>query len=121
MDKGTPIKYRYSRGLVALMSVIALPFILLVVGLSVDAGRAYIVKSKLFAAVDAASIAAARAVANGEDAGVPQLKNILPQISRPTFIQQHLAWAQSISPMIHSVIFRLIFQLRHKCPQSFYL
>ncbi|PML48461.1 hypothetical protein BCT76_10350 [Vibrio tasmaniensis] len=69
MDKGTPIKYRYSRGLVALMSIIALPFILLVVGLSVDAGRAYIVKSKLFAAVDAASIAAARAVANGEDAG----------------------------------------------------
>ncbi|PMH73045.1 VWA domain-containing protein [Vibrio splendidus] len=69
MDKRTPIKYRYSRGLVALMSVIALPFILLVVGLSVDAGRAYIVKSKLFAAVDAASIAAARAVANGEDAG----------------------------------------------------
>ncbi|MFA0730097.1 TadE/TadG family type IV pilus assembly protein, partial [Vibrio sp. 10N.222.48.A4] len=57
MDKGTPIKYRYSRGLVALMSIIALPFILLVVGLSVDAGRAYIVKSKLFAAVDAASIA----------------------------------------------------------------
>nr|WP_241430380.1 MULTISPECIES: VWA domain-containing protein [unclassified Vibrio] len=69
MDKETPIKYRYSRGLVALMSIIALPFILLVVGLSVDAGRAYIVKSKLFAAVDAASIAAARAVANGEDAG----------------------------------------------------
>ena len=27
MDKGTPIKYRYSRGLVALMSVIALAFI----------------------------------------------------------------------------------------------
>lgn len=69
MDTGAPIKYRYSRGLVALMSVIALPFILLVVGLSVDVGRAYIVKSKLFAAVDAASIAAARAVANGEDAG----------------------------------------------------
>ena len=69
MDSGTRTKYRYSRGLVVLMSVIALPFILLVVGLSIDAGRAYIVKSKLFAAVDAASIAAARAVANGEDAG----------------------------------------------------
>ena len=51
MDSGTRTKYRYSRGLVVLMSVIALPFILLVVGLSIDAGRAYIVKAKLFAAV----------------------------------------------------------------------
>ena len=37
------------------------------VGLAVDAGRAYGVKARLNAAVDAASIAAARALAQGAD------------------------------------------------------
>ncbi len=47
---------------------------------------------KLFAAVDAASITAARAVANGEDAGrAAAQKYFLQQISLPTFIHQHPA------------------------------
>ncbi len=70
MDKGTPIKYRYKMWVSGFDVSHRTAFYLLVVGLSVvDAGRAYIVKSKLLAAVDAASTAAARAVANGEDAG----------------------------------------------------
>lgn len=60
---------RYSKGLVAILTVISLPFILLIVGLAIDTGKAYVVRSKLLAAVDAASIAAARAVANGEQVG----------------------------------------------------
>ncbi len=56
------------RGLVALVSVLALPFLIAFIGLAIDSARAFIVKSKLYSAVDAASIAAARAVANGEDA-----------------------------------------------------
>lgn len=57
-----------SKGLVALISVIAAPFLILAIGFAVDSGRAYLVKAKLYAAVDAAGIAAARAVANGETA-----------------------------------------------------
>ncbi|USD31235.1 MULTISPECIES: vWA domain-containing protein [Vibrio] len=57
---------RRSRGLVALISVIAAPFLILTLGLAIDSGRAFLVKAKLFAAVDAAAIAAARAVAEGE-------------------------------------------------------
>ncbi|MFM2589831.1 vWA domain-containing protein [Vibrio sp. TBV020] len=59
---------RKNKGLVALIGVIAAPFIILATGLAVDSGRAYLVKAKLFAAVDAAGIAAARAVSEGEDA-----------------------------------------------------
>ena len=59
---------RKSKGLVALISVIAAPFLILATGTAIDSGRAFLVKAKLFAAVDAAGIAAARAVAEGEDA-----------------------------------------------------
>ena len=38
------------------------------VGLALDSGRAYLVRARLSAAVDAASLAAARAVSRGEDA-----------------------------------------------------
>ncbi|WP_244291587.1 MULTISPECIES: vWA domain-containing protein [Vibrio] len=69
MMKYFPRSWRRNKGLVAILSVLSLPFLLMIVGLSVDTGRAYIVKSKLLSAVDAASIAAARAVANGEAAG----------------------------------------------------
>ncbi|KJY82970.1 von Willebrand factor type A [Vibrio galatheae] len=67
------IKHRFSqmkknKGLVALISVIAAPFLILATGLAIDSGRAYLVKAKLFTAVDAAGIAAARAVSEGEDA-----------------------------------------------------
>ncbi|NOH80031.1 VWA domain-containing protein [Vibrio sp. RE86] len=59
---------RKNKGLVALISVIAAPFIILATGLAIDSGRAYLVKAKLFAAIDAAGIAAARSVSEGEDA-----------------------------------------------------
>lgn len=59
-------RIRKNRGLVALLSVIAAPFLILATGLAIDSGRAYLVKAKLFAAVDAAGIAAARAVSEGE-------------------------------------------------------
>ena len=61
-------RIRRSKGLVAILSVIAAPFLILALGMAVDSGRVYLVKAKLFAAVDAAGIAAARAVANGESA-----------------------------------------------------
>lgn len=60
--------HRKSKGLVIWLTVIALPFFLMITGLALDSGRAYLVKAKLFAALDAAGIAAARAVANGESA-----------------------------------------------------
>ncbi len=56
-----------SKGLVALISIIAAPFLILMVGLAVDTGRAFLVKGKLFSATDAAGIAAARAVSDGEE------------------------------------------------------
>ncbi|NOH95860.1 vWA domain-containing protein [Vibrio sp. 99-70-13A1] len=69
MKKLPQIKWKRSKGLVAILTVLALPILLAVIGLAVDTGRTFLVKAKLFSAVDAASIAAARAVANGEDAG----------------------------------------------------
>ncbi|GEA59051.1 vWA domain-containing protein [Vibrio comitans] len=57
-----------SKGLAVLLTVIALPFLLIMAGLAIDSGRAYSMQAKLFAAVDAAAVAAARAVAQGEDA-----------------------------------------------------
>lgn len=55
-------------GLVELVTILALPFLLLLTGLAFDMGRAYLVKAKLFAAVDAAAIAAARAIEEGDAA-----------------------------------------------------
>ncbi|WP_375748866.1 VWA domain-containing protein [Vibrio sp. HN007] len=57
-----------NKGLVLILTIMALPVLLMITGLAIDTGRIYLVKAKLFAAVDAAGIAAARAVANGEDA-----------------------------------------------------
>ncbi len=57
-----------NKGLVALLSVIAAPFLILATGLAIDTERAYLVKAKLFTAIDAAGIAAARAVSEGESA-----------------------------------------------------
>lgn len=48
--------------------VIALPFMIILAAFTIDTGRAYIAKTKLFAAVDAAGIAAARVSSLGEDA-----------------------------------------------------
>ncbi|MGL6259984.1 vWA domain-containing protein [Vibrio sp. WXL103] len=57
-----------AKGLVAVLGVIAAPFLVLVVGFTIDTGRAFLVQAKLFTAVDAAAIAAARSVSEGESA-----------------------------------------------------
>lgn len=56
---------RMAKGIATILTVIALPFLLIITGLAVDSGRAYSMQAKLFAAVDAAGIAAARAISNG--------------------------------------------------------
>lgn len=66
--KQTISRIKHSKGLVALIGAIAAPFIILAAGLAIDSGRAYLVKAKLYAALDASGIAAARAVSEGEDA-----------------------------------------------------
>ncbi len=66
--KQTNKSLRRSKGLVIWLTVLALPFLLMLTGLALDSGRSYLVKAKLYAALDAAGIAAARAVANGNDA-----------------------------------------------------
>ncbi|MGY3570628.1 VWA domain-containing protein [Vibrio paucivorans] len=70
MKRLRQLTFKRIKGLVGIVTVIAFPVLLTVVGLAVDTGRAYLVKAKLLSAVDAASIAAARAVANGEDAAI---------------------------------------------------
>lgn len=59
-------KMSRSRGAMMVLMVIALPALLAITGLALDSGRAYGVKTKLASAVDAASLAAAKAVAGGE-------------------------------------------------------
>ncbi len=56
---------KYCRGQIAILTALTLVVLIGVVGLAIDSGRGYGVKSKLNAAVDAASIAAARAVVEG--------------------------------------------------------
>lgn len=58
---------RRQRGAVAIMVALALLVLLSVVGLVVDGGLAYLVKARLNAAVDAAALAAARAVPDGNN------------------------------------------------------
>jgi Flp pilus assembly protein TadG len=55
------------RGQILILTGITLIVLIGAVGLAVDTGRAYGVKAKLNSAVDAASIAAARALAQGSD------------------------------------------------------
>jgi Flp pilus assembly protein TadG len=54
----------YSKGQVVIIVAISLVVLIGMVGLAIDSGRGYGVKAKLNAAVDAASIAAARALSN---------------------------------------------------------
>ena len=56
------------RGAVAILMAFAILALLGVGGLAIDSGRAYAVKAKLSLALDAASLAAAMAVADGETA-----------------------------------------------------
>jgi len=55
------------RGSIAVVLAISLVPILLGVGLSIDIGRAYIVKQQLLRASDAAALAVASSIGNGED------------------------------------------------------
>lgn len=49
------------------MTALLLVLLVAVVGMAIDSGRAYLVRARLAAAVDAAGLAAARAVTRGED------------------------------------------------------
>jgi Mg-chelatase subunit ChlD len=55
-------------GQVAVIVALCLALLAGALGLALDSGRAYLVRARLSAAVDAASLAAARAVSRGEDA-----------------------------------------------------
>ena len=70
IDRGTTGAKKKSSGIIVILMAVALPALLAVVGLAVDSARAYGVKANLSAAVDAASLAAARAVSNGEPAAI---------------------------------------------------
>lgn len=61
-----PILLR-QRGAVAIMVAIAMLVLLGVVGLTIDAGLAYLIKARLNAAVDSAALAGARAVTTGNN------------------------------------------------------
>ncbi|GAD79256.1 vWA domain-containing protein [Vibrio ezurae] len=66
MDKTRTTQHsKRQYGLAVLLTVVALPFLLIMAGLAIDSGRAYSMQAKLFAAIDAAGIAAARAVSSG--------------------------------------------------------
>lgn len=62
----TPILQR-QRGAIAIMVALSMLVLLAVVGLSIDAGLAYLVKARLNAAVDSAALAGARAVTTGNN------------------------------------------------------
>ncbi len=55
------------KGQVMVTVVIVLVVLVILTGLAIDSGRAYSVKAKLNAALDASGIAAARAIADGDD------------------------------------------------------
>lgn len=66
-----PFKYRAlrarCRGQIAIMSALLLVVLIASAGLAVDAGMGYLLRARLSAAVDAAGIAAARAVVQGDN------------------------------------------------------
>ena len=68
--RGNPGTKKKSTGIILVFMTIALLALLAIVGLAIDSGRAYGVKANLSAAVDAASLAAARAVSDGEAAAI---------------------------------------------------
>ncbi len=61
-------KFRKQQGQVFIIVALSLVALIGSVGLAVDSGLGYMVKAKLNAAVDSASIAAARAVTQGQHA-----------------------------------------------------
>ena len=64
---GKKAKNRNERGISLMFTAMTLVFIVPMVGLAIDAGILYTVKGKLQMAVDAASLAAARALSRGND------------------------------------------------------
>jgi Flp pilus assembly protein TadG len=70
IDRGTTGVKKKNSGIIIILMAVALPALLAVVGLAIDSARAYGVKANLSAAVDAASLAAARAVSDGEVAAI---------------------------------------------------
>jgi len=62
-----PIIPKRQRGAVAIMAALGMLVLLAVAGLVVDGGLAYLVRARLDAAVDAAALAAARAVPDGDN------------------------------------------------------
>ena len=65
------VYWNYCKGQVVIIFAISLIVLIGMVGLAIDSGRGYAVKAKLSAAVDAASIAAGRALAAGGGANDP--------------------------------------------------
>ena len=66
MKRTTAISF-HERGISLIFTAMSLVFIVPMVGLAIDAGILYTVKGKLQMAVDAASLAAARALSRGND------------------------------------------------------
>jgi Flp pilus assembly protein TadG len=67
---------RAERGIALVYVGIFLVLLCLIVGLAVDLGRAYAVRLQLATAVDAAALAAARIIPNGEDAAQDEAEKI---------------------------------------------
>jgi len=65
--KGSKAKALNERGISLIFTALSMVFIVPMVGLAIDAGILYTVKGKLQMAVDAASLAAARALSRGND------------------------------------------------------
>jgi Flp pilus assembly protein TadG len=60
-------KKRGERGITLMMGAMSMVFIIPIIGLSIDVGFVYVIKTKLQAAVDGAALAAARALVLGSD------------------------------------------------------
>ena len=69
-DRDNPGTKKKSTGIILILMTVSLPLLLLIVGFAIDTAKAYGVKANLSAAVDAASLAAARAVSDGEVAAI---------------------------------------------------
>jgi Flp pilus assembly protein TadG len=63
------MKKRGERGITLVLGTMALVFIIPIIGLSIDVGFIYVIKTKLQAAVDGAALAAARALVLGQTTG----------------------------------------------------
>ncbi len=67
MENQLPVRSPRERGMAVLVSAVLMFFTIGTVGLAVDGGLAYLVKGRLMAAVDSASLGAARGLNLGED------------------------------------------------------